>query len=211
MKTDKKLGQDVNDYLVSIGKETPMINSRDLGLSSEQQKINIHGAFTEIMTTLGLDLTDSSLVDTPARLSKMYIDELFKGLNYDNFPKCTTVENDMFYNSPVELDGIVVMTTCEHHFATIEGTARIRYVPDKKIIGLSKFNRIVDFFSRRPQIQERLTLQIFHALKFILQTEDVSVEIEAVHNCIKTRGVEQHGTTTKTSQMSGVFLSEKYF
>ncbi len=207
MKTDSKLGHAVCEHLTRLGVETPFV---DGGLEAPQRLEKIKYHFEEIMREgLRLDLTDDSLSDSPLRVAKMYVNELFSGLDYNNFPKCTTTNNKMNYRTPVVSERIVVMTTCEHHFATIEGTCQIKYIPNERVIGLSKFNRIVDFFSRRPQIQERLTLQIYHTLVYILGTEDVSVEIVATHNCIKTRGVQQHGGSTTTSENSGVFESSQ--
>src|SRR5690606_17629177 len=141
-------------------------------------------------SVFGLDLKNDSLKETPLRVAKMYVNELFYGLDYSNFPKCTTVENTLGnYTQPVFVTKIPIISMCEHHFQTISGTCDIKYIPNKKILGLSKFNRIVDFFSRRPQIQERLTAQIGACLSFLLETENVWVEIEASHNCVKCRGV----------------------
>ena len=160
--------------------------------------------FKEILQILELDLSDDSLKDTPKRLAKMYYDELFSSL-YTEFPKTMLVENKFKYNEPLVHEGIDVKSMCEHHFMPFIGKAKISYIPDKKVVGLSKLNRLVDFFARRPQIQERLTNQIHAKLKEILETENVKVEISAEHYCIKMRGVNQLNTTTHTSKSSGVF------
>ena len=168
-----------------------------------QSKIAIK--FAEIMELLGLDLTDDSLIDTPNRVAKMYTEELFKGLLETNFPRITSVYNKMEYNEMLVMKDIEVLSICEHHFVPIVGVAHVAYIPKKKIMGISKFNRVVDYYSRRPQIQERLTNQIHSKLKEILETDDVAVIIDAEHFCIRLRGVKQNGCTTKTSAISGVF------
>ena len=165
----------------------------------------IEGHFDQIVSTLGLDLEDDSLTDTPKRVAKMYVNEIFWGLDYDAFPKATVVENKMQYNEMVVEKGVSVQSYCEHHFVNIDGLATVAYVPNKKVLGLSKMNRIVEYFSRRPQIQERLTEQIYHALSFILETENVAVMIDAKHFCVKSRGVEDTQCSTVTSRLGGSF------
>jgi len=210
MKTDKELGKKVHEYLLSIGMETPMAKTAVTNFGAlngnEYKQEQIEGAFSHIMQVLGLDLTDDSLVDTPKRFAKMYLHELFKGLDYNNFPKCTVVENKMDAGMVVEKN-VKVMSNCEHHFVTIDGVGTIAYIPGKNVLGLSKINRIVDFFSRRPQIQERLTNQIWHTLSFILDTEDVAVYIDAVHFCVRSRGVEDANSSTVTTKLGGLFMS----
>jgi GTP cyclohydrolase I len=186
-KTDPALGQKVHEYLVSVGVETPVI---DNGLSRKEKIDKIEGHFDEIVGTLGLDLKDDSLMDTPKRVAKMYVNEIFWGLDYDAFPKATVVENKMNYNEMIVERNISVQSNCEHHFVVIDGLATVAYVPKKNVLGLSKINRIVEYFSKRPQIQERLTEQIYHALAFILDTENVAVMVDAQHYCVKSRGVE---------------------
>ena len=204
MKTDGALGQRVHGHLVSIGMETPM--TPDVVPKDTQLHI-IESAFDTIMRALHLDLTDDSLTDTPKRFAKMYVNELFKGLDYDNFPKCTVIDNKMEAGMVVE-KGVKVMSNCEHHFVTIDGVATIAYIPRDKVLGLSKINRIVDFFARRPQVQERLTNQIWHTLSFILETEDVAVYVDAVHFCVRSRGVEDANSSTVTSKLGGAFMSD---
>jgi GTP cyclohydrolase I len=160
------------------------------------------------MRILGLDLSDDSLVDTPKRVAKMYVNEIFWGLDYDAFPKCTAVDNKMKYNEMVCERNINVQSNCEHHFVVIAGLATVAYVPNQKVLGLSKINRIVEYFSKRPQIQERLTEQVFHALQYILETEDVAVMIDAKHYCVSARGVEDTGSSTVTSKLGGGFKSD---
>ena len=204
-KTDPVLGQKVHEHLISVGVETPVI---DNGLSRKEKIEKIEGHFDQIVSTLGLDLKDDSLTDTPKRVAKMYVNEIFWGLDYDAFPKATVVENKMQYNEMVVEKGVSVQSYCEHHFVNIDGLATVAYVPNKKVLGLSKMNRIVEYFSRRPQIQERLTEQIYHALSFILETENVAVMIDAKHFCVKSRGVEDTQCSTVTSRLGGSFKAQ---
>jgi GTP cyclohydrolase I len=206
-KTDPELGQKVHQHLVKMGVETPIKESGQI--IDRKGKIEvIEVLFANIMTTLGLDLTDDSLVDTPKRVAKMYVNEIFWGLDYDAFPKCTAVDNKMKYNEMVCERNINVQSNCEHHFVVIDGLATVAYVPNQKVLGLSKINRIVEYFSKRPQIQERLTEQVFHTLQYILDTEDVAVMIDAQHYCVKSRGVEDTGSSTVTSKLGGGFKSD---
>ena len=201
-KTDPALGKKVHEYLMSVGVETPVI---DNGLSRKEKIDMIQSNFKEIATTLGLDLNDDSLIDTPKRVAKMYVNEIFWGLDYAAFPKVTVVENKMEYNEMVVEKGISVQSYCEHHFVNIDGLATVAYIPNNKVLGLSKMNRVVEYFSRRPQIQERLTEQIYHALCFILETENVALTIDAKHFCVKSRGVEDTECSTVTSRLGGNF------
>ena len=201
-KTDPVLGQKVHEYLVSVGVETPVI---DNGLSRKEKIEKIEDSFDQIVLTLGLDLKDDSLIDTPKRVAKMYVNEIFWGLDYAAFPKVTVVDNKMKYNEMVVEKGISVQSYCEHHLVNIDGLATVAYVPNNKVLGLSKMNRVVEYFSRRPQIQERLTEQIYHALSFILETENVALTIDAKHFCVKSRGVENTECSTITSRLGGNF------
>lgn len=204
-KANPELGQQVHEYLVKMGVETPTVNNS----IDRKAKIEIiENAFTNIMLTLGLDLNDDSLAETANRVAKMYVNEIFWGLDYDAFPKCTAVDNKMKYNEMVCERNINVQSNCEHHFVTIAGHATVAYVPNKKVLGLSKINRIVEYFSKRPQIQERLTEQIFHTLQFILETEDVAVMIDAKHYCVAARGVEDTGSFTVTTRLGGGFKND---
>jgi GTP cyclohydrolase I len=209
-KTNNELGRNVHEYLVSKGVETPLVQhvfeENEAGIKKKKQKIEKH--FNSIMEELGMDMTNDSLSDTPRRVAKMYVDELFWGLDYSNFPKCTSIRNEMEYDEMVLEKGITVMSACEHHFVTIDGKAKIAYIPDKTVLGLSKLNRIVEFFSRRPQVQERLTEQIFYALNYILGTDDIAVVIDAVHYCVKSRGVRDYNSSTITSKLGGRFRTE---
>jgi GTP cyclohydrolase I len=205
-KTDPELGLAVHEHLVKMGVETPMNRmANGYGLDRKEKIDIIENYFREIMSALGLDLMDDSLTETPKRVAKMYVNEIFWGLDYEAFPKCTTVENKMEYNEMVVERNVNVQSNCEHHFVVIDGLATVAYVPNKKVLGLSKINRIVEYFSKRPQIQERLTEQIFHALCFILDTEDVAVLIDAQHYCVKSRGVEDVGSSTVTCKLGGGF------
>ena len=198
-------GDEIKNYLIKVGVETPMYCDFN---EIKDKKDNISKHFEQIMLNLGLDLNDDSLKETPRRVAKMYCDEIFSGLDYNNFPKITTIENKMNYNQMLVERNINVSSTCEHHFVVIDGNAFIGYIPNKKIIGLSKLNRIVKFFSKRPQVQERLTEQIYYCLKYILETDDIGVVIKAKHYCVKSRGVEDTNSDTITSKLSGDFMNQ---
>ena len=204
-KCDPDLGQRVHQHLVKMGVETPTTPNKLI----RTDKIHIiEGHFQKIMETMGLDLSDDSLIETPKRVAKMYVNEIFWGLDYEAFPKCTTVDNKMHYNEMVVERNVSVQSNCEHHFVVIDGLATVAYVPKQKVLGLSKINRIVEYFSKRPQIQERLTEQIFHSLQYILETEDVAVLIDAQHYCVKSRGVEDTGSSTVTVRLGGGFKTD---
>ncbi|PVW12412.1 GTP cyclohydrolase I FolE [Marixanthomonas spongiae] len=160
--------------------------------------------FKDIIEILGFDLTHDSIKDTPNRVAKMYVNEVFKGLNPKNKPKITVFKNEYGYHTPLVELNIPFTSFCEHHFVPIQGKANIAYVPKDYVIGLSKIHRIVDFYARRPQVQERLTMQILQELSLILETKDVGVVLKANHSCISCRGVQDLGSTTLTS----VFLGE---
>jgi GTP cyclohydrolase I len=160
---------------------------------------------TDVVETLGLDLGDDSLAETPHRIAKMYVHEVFAGLDYHHFPRLSLVENKMGADEMIKVRNIDMTSTCEHHFVTIDGTAKVAYIPKDKILGLSKINRIVRFFAQRPQIQERLTRQILVALQTLLDTEDVAVSIDATHYCVKSRGVMDANSQTSTTALGGCF------
>lgn len=181
---------------------TPTIQSK---MSPEARIDKIAEKFHEIMELLGLDLTDDSLRDTPQRVARMYVNEIFSGLWAENFPKMTVIENKMKYDQMIVAQEVSVMSVCEHHFVTIDGSATIGYIPKDKIIGLSKLNRVARFFARRPQVQERLTQQIADCLVHVLGTENVAVHIVAKHYCLVSRGVEDTGSVTVTSDLRGDF------
>ena len=207
-KTDPELGLKVHEHLVKMGVETPMANNPMSQMDRKSKIAVLETKFQEVLAILGLDLSDDSLNETPLRIAKMYINEIFWGLDYEAFPKCTTVDNKMKYNEMVVERNVSVQSNCEHHFVIIDGLATVAYVPKDKVLGLSKINRIVEYFSKRPQIQERLTEQIFHTLQFILDTEDVAVMIDAQHYCVKSRGVEDTGSSTVTSRLGGGFKTD---
>jgi GTP cyclohydrolase IA len=204
-KTDPILGKQVHDHLINCGVETPTIPN-DIDRKDKIDLIENH--FRQIMQIMGLDLSDDSLIETPKRVAKMYVNEIFWGLDYEAFPKCTTVENKMKYDEMVVERNINVQSNCEHHFVVIDGLATVGYIPNEKVLGLSKINRIVEYFSKRPQIQERLTEQIYHALQYILGTDNIGVVIDAQHYCVKSRGVEDTGSSTVTSKLGGCFKND---
>ncbi len=193
----------IQDILKNV-RPTPMVQN---GFSNEKKIAVIAQKFREIMETLGLDLENDSLQDTPQRVAKMYVNEIFSGLKIENFPKMTVIENEMDYDQMVVVQDVQVISMCEHHFQTIDGLATVAYIPNKKVIGLSKINRIVQFFSRRPQVQERLTKQISDCLQYVLQTDHVAVHISARHYCVIARGIQDAHSSTSTSDLRGHFKS----
>lgn len=195
----------VHAALIARGLETPL---REQTLPPETRKVQIEAHMTEIMKLLNLDLSDDSLADTPKRIAKMYVDEIFSGLDYHNFPKITLIENKMKVDEMVTVRDITLTSTCEHHFVTIDGKATVA-IPKDTVIGLSKINRIVQFFAQRPQVQERLTQQILLALQTLLGTTNVAVSIDAVHYCVKARGIRDATSTTTTTSLGGLFKSSQ--
>ncbi len=195
----------VRHALLERGLETPLIHDK---YDRDEKYERIKRSFTDIVETLGLDLKDDSLCETPHRIAKMYVDEIFSGLDYSNFPKITVIENKMGVEEMVKISDISLTSTCEHHFVTIDGTARVAYIPKDKIIGLSKINRIVHFFAQRPQVQERLTRQVLIALQTLLQTDDVAISIDATHFCVKSRGVMDANSHTQTTALGGIFRDQ---
>ena len=206
-KCDPELGKKVNTYLKSIGVETPVIDEK-LSVDLNTKIDIIRDKFKDIMVALGMDLSDDSLIDTPNRVAKMYVNEIFQGLDYNKFPKCTTVENKMKYDEMVIEKDITAISSCEHHFVTIDQKVAIGYIPKDRVLGLSKLNRISKFFAQRPQIQERYAEQVFHALEFILGTEDIAVIVKGKHYCVSQRGVEDSSSITITSKLGGCFKSD---
>jgi GTP cyclohydrolase I len=192
----------VRNALIEHGLETPMIET---GLSEQQKYERIRELMTGVIETLGLDLADDSLAETPHRIAKMYVREIFSGLDYRHFPKLSLIDNKMGADEMVKIRDIDLTSTCEHHFVTIDGVAKVAYIPGDRIIGLSKINRIVRFFAQRPQVQERLTRQILVALQVLLGTEDVAVSIDATHYCVKSRGVMDSNSQTSTTALGGCF------
>ncbi len=177
---------------------------------NDEEKIKIIAAhFKEIMRTLGLDLNDDSLKGSPQRVAKMYVKEIFSGLNPDNKPKVTLFENKYQFNGMLIEKDITFYSNCEHHFVPIIGKAHIAYFSSGKVIGLSKINKLVQYYAKRPQVQERLTIQIAEELKKTLNTEDVGVVIDAVHLCVASRGIKDTNSSTITSHFSGKFLQNE--
>ncbi|MEX6626385.1 GTP cyclohydrolase I FolE [Tenacibaculum salmonis] len=200
---------DIGDDHMYTGLETPMKADAFL-LSDHQKKEKISDLFAQIMDVMGLDLTDDSLKGTPNRVAKMYIDEVFSGLNPANKPKIALFDNKYQYNQMLVEKNITFYSNCEHHFVPIIGKAHIAYVSSGKVIGISKLNRIVQYYAKRPQVQERLTNQIATDLKAILDTENIAVIIDAKHLCVSSRGVKDDASATVTSFYGGVFnTSEK--
>lgn len=198
---------EIGDDHLSTSIETPMKkNAFDISDEEKMKKIEYH--FSEIMEALGLDLNDDSLKGTPKRVAKMYIKEIFSGLNPSNKPKVALFENKYKYNQMLVERDITFYSNCEHHFVPIIGKAHVAYIAGKNVIGLSKLNRIVQYFAQRPQVQERLTVQIANELKKLLCTESVAVIIDAKHLCVSSRGVKDNDSATVTSYYGGKFLNE---
>lgn len=200
--TNLELGKRVHSYLLKQGLETPM-NAKHI--EAVQDQTNISKDIRSTLSILGLDLNDDSLAETPDRVAKMYMNEIFYGLDYRNFPKCSVFQNKGKIDEMVCVKKILVRSVCEHHLVPFVGHAHVAYIPNKFIVGLSKFNRVVDFFCRRPQVQERLTEQIAAALELILDTSNVAVYIEAEHMCVRLRGIQDPHSSTVTSKLLGNF------
>jgi len=203
----KKIEEIDNLNLLSTSNlNTPL--HKDAFKFTDDEKIEIiEGHFREIMLTLGLDLKDDSLQGTPRRVAKMFVKEIFQGLNPENIPEVTLFENKFSYNQMLVEKNITLSSTCEHHFLPIIGKAHIAYISSGKVIGLSKLNRIVRHFAKRPQVQERLTIQIADYLAKVLQTEDIAVMIDAAHYCVVSRGIEDIQSSTITTEFKGNFLN----
>ena len=195
---------DIGDDHLYTGLETPMKEDA-FKLTNEEKKHKIASLFSEIMDVMGLDLTDDSLNGTPKRVAKMYIEEIFSGLDPRNKPKIALFDNKYKYNQMLVEKNITFYSNCEHHFVPIIGKAHIAYISSGKVIGLSKLNRIVQYYAKRPQVQERLTNQIAEDLKTILGTEDVAVIIDAKHLCVSSRGVQDDTSATVTCYYGGSF------
>jgi GTP cyclohydrolase I len=198
---------EMGDNHVMTSVDTPM--RADAFVLSDDEKIaTIEKHFEAIMNTLGLDLTDDSLKGTPHRVAKMYIKEIFQGLNPANMPKMALFENKYKYNEMLVEKNISFYSNCEHHFVPIMGRAHVAYISSGKVIGLSKLNRLVEFYAKRPQVQERLTMQIGKKLQEVLGTDDVAVVIDAKHLCVSSRGVKDESSSTVTAFYSGAFKEE---
>lgn len=195
---------EIGDDHIYTGLKTPM-RANAFEVSDEEKKEKIADLFEQIMDVMGLDLDDDSLKGTPNRVAKMYIEEIFSGLNPKNKPKVALFENKYQYNQMLVEKNITFYSNCEHHFVPIIGKAHIAYVSSGKVIGLSKLNRIVQYYAKRPQVQERLTNQIAEELKHILNTQDIAVIIDAKHLCVSSRGIKDDTSATVTSYYGGVF------
>ncbi|WP_370583167.1 GTP cyclohydrolase I FolE [Pontibacter sp. FD36] len=208
---NQDLGQEaeeMDDHMMS-SLETPL-RPDAFDLSDAEKIVIIERHFREIMHTMGLDLTDDSLKGTPLRVAKMYVQEIFSGLHPENKPVIRRFENKYKYNQMLVERDITVYSSCEHHFVPIIGKAHVAYMPNEHVIGLSKLNRIVQYYARRPQVQERMTMQIADELKQALQTENVAVLIEADHLCVMSRGVNDVSSSTITAEYSGLFEQDQY-
>jgi len=196
--------EEIGDDHLYTGVDTPM-KADAFAINNSEKKERIASLFAEIMDVMGLDLTDDSLRGTPTRVAKMYIDEIFSGLDPANKPKVALFENKYQYNQMLVEKDITFYSNCEHHFVPIIGKAHVAYISSGKVIGLSKLNRIVQYFAKRPQVQERLTNQIALELQSILDTEDVAVIIDAKHLCVSSRGIKDDTSATVTSFYGGQF------
>ena len=196
--------EDIGDDHLFTSLETPM-KANAFDMSNHEKKNRISILFSEIMDILGLDLTDDSLKGTPDRVAKMYVEEIFSGLDPENKPKVALFDNKYQYNQMLVEKNITFYSNCEHHFVPIIGKAHIAYKSSGKVIGLSKLNRIVQYYAKRPQVQERLTNQIANELKKVLETEDVAVIIDAKHLCVSSRGVKDDTSATVTTYYGGEF------
>lgn len=204
---EEELYDDMGDGHIPSTFDTPM--REDAFSISEEEKIdNIKSHFAEIMHTLGLDLTDDSLKGTPNRVAKMFVQEVFGGLSPERKPRMSTFENKYKYNQMLVEKDIVVYSTCEHHFLPIVGRAHVGYISNGRVIGLSKINRIVDYYAKRPQVQERLTMQIVKSMQEALGTEDVACVIDAKHLCVNSRGIRDIESSTITAELGGCFKTD---
>lgn len=206
---DYTLGKRIQKLLLDNKVESPILVDNISKWDDESYLQELSSKFAIFLEGLGFDLSDESIMKTPSRVVKFLINESFYGLDYRNFPRISTNVNTYKYHTPLVSTGITVHSTCEHHLVSISGFAIVAYIPDTKIVGLSKINRIVDFFARRPQVQERMTRQIFIALQNILSTEDVAIAINATHNCIAVRGVKNSDTENLTMELGGKFIYDE--
>ncbi len=200
--------EDLGDNHIMTSIETPL-RSDAFDLSDEEKIEKITEHMMGIMNVLGLDLTDDSLKGTPKRVAKMYVKEVFNGLNPTTKPKMSTFNNTYQYNEMLVEKNIVLYSTCEHHFLPIVGRAHVAYISTGKVVGLSKLNRIVDFYAKRPQVQERLTMQIVNELQKAMNTEDVACIIDAKHLCVNSRGIRDIDSSTVTSEFGGRFKTDE--
>ena len=199
-----KVIDELGDDHIGTSSDTPL--RKDAFQLSDSEKIEtIKEDVKNILYTLGMDLSDDSLKDTPERVAKMFVKEIFGGLNPENKPKASTFDNKYKYGEMLVEKNIILYSTCEHHLLPIVGKAHIAYISNETVIGLSKMNRIVDYFAKRPQVQERLTMQIVKELQKVLNTEDVACVIDAKHLCVNSRGIRDIDCSTVTSEFGGKF------
>ena len=203
----KKIEDDGDNHLLT-NLETPILDDA-FDLSDDEKIERIESHFREIMLILGLDLNDDSLRGTPHRVAKMYVKEIFSGLNSNNKPSVSLFENKYEYDKMVIEKNITFYSNCEHHFVPIIGKAHIGYISSGKVIGLSKMHRIVNYFAKRPQVQERMTIQIFNELKTVLKTDDIGLVIDADHLCVSSRGIKDITSSTVTFESGGIFKDDK--
>ena len=196
--------EEIGEKHVATSAENP-IRPDAFDISDEEKIVKIEKSVKDILHTLGMDLTDDSIQGTPKRVAKAFINEMFMGLNPKNKPKASTFDNNYNYGEMLVEKNIVLYSTCEHHLLPIIGRAHVAYISDGKVIGLSKMNRIVEYFSKRPQVQERLTMQIVQAMQEALGTEDVACVIDAKHLCVNSRGIKDIESSTVTSEFGGKF------
>lgn len=206
--TNKNINiEELAENHIATSIETPL-RPDAFDLTNEEKIERVKKSFSDIMETLGLDLTDDSLRGTPNRVAKLFVNEFFSGLNPKTKPKATVFDNKFKYNQMLVEKNIRVVSNCEHHFLPIIGKAHVAYISTGSVIGLSKINRIVEYYAKRPQVQERLTRQILNDLKAALNTEDVAVVVDAKHQCVTIRGIKDEESSTVTMEYSGKFLNE---
>ncbi len=207
MKLDENITE-IGDNHIGTSSETPLREDAFV-LSDEEKRKKIDHHIGEIMQTLGLDMSDDSLKGTPNRVAKMFVNEIFSGLDPKHKPKASTFENKYKYGEMLVEKNITVYSTCEHHLLPIVGKAHVAYISSGRVVGLSKMNRIVDYFAKRPQVQERLTMQIVKELQIALDTEDVACVIDAKHLCVNSRGIRDIESSTVTSEFGGKFKEKE--
>jgi len=207
-KCDPELGKRVRAYLMLQGVESPIDYSVYDSTTAASKIEVVEHHMKAALEIMGFDLTNDSVQNTPKRIAKMWVSEIMSGLDYNNFPKIMTFENKFKASGMVVERDVKSMSLCSHHLVTIDGVATVAYIPKERVIGLSKINRVVDYFSRRPQEAERLTLQIFHALEYLLGTEDIAVFLTGTHFCVRSRGVQDINSSTSTVKLGGGFLND---
>lgn len=203
-KMNEERSEEIGENHVGTSAKTPL-RADAFELSDKEKIEKIQESVKDILETLGMDLTDDSLQGTPKRVAKSFVNEIFMGLNPANMPKASTFENNYNYGEMLVEKNIIVYSTCEHHLLPIVGRAHVAYISDGKVIGLSKMNRIVEYFSKRPQVQERLTMQVVQAMQEALGTQDVACVIDAKHLCVNSRGIKDIESSTVTSEFGGKF------